>query len=160
MVQRENMRLPPRVPSKMTLKTVHKNRSIKTVSKNKCLPPYHQVFYTLSLEPQAPESDPHRPTSKPNATTLSYGCIMISTCIFAYSIPDPVRRVRTTRSPIHSHPFQVTLPNPRTLVHNSPFIPRTSQLWNSLPLTTFPVSQNLSSLKSIINKLDLVSLST
>ena len=30
-------------------------------------------------------------------------------------IPDPVRRVRTTRSSTHSHPFQVTLPNPRTL---------------------------------------------
>ena len=27
-------------------------------------------------------------------------------------IPDPVRRVRTTRSSTYSHPFQVTLPNP------------------------------------------------
>ena len=38
-------------------------------------------------------------------------------------IPDPVRRVRTTRSSTHSHPFQVTLPNPRALAHKSPFIP-------------------------------------
>ena len=38
-------------------------------------------------------------------------------------IPDPARRVRTTRSSTHSHPFQVTLPNPRTLGHKSPFIP-------------------------------------
>ena len=30
----------------------------------------------------------------------------------------------------------VTLPNPRTLSHNTSFIPRTSQLWNSLPPTT------------------------
>ena len=37
---------------------------------------------------------------------------------------------------------------------------RTSQLWNSLPPTTFPESYNLSSFKSNINKLDLVSLST
>ena len=46
-------------------------------------------------------------------------------------IPDPMRRVRTTRSSTHSHSFQVTLPNPRTLAHKSSFISRTSQLWNS-----------------------------
>ena len=75
-------------------------------------------------------------------------------------IPDPVRRVRTTRSSTYSHPFQVTLPNLRTLSHKSSFIPRTSQLWNSLPPTTFPESYNVSSFKSNTNKLDLVSLST
>ena len=75
-------------------------------------------------------------------------------------IPDPVRCVRTTRSSTYSHPFQVTLPNPRTLSHKSSFIPRTSQLRNSLPPTTFPESYNLSSFKSNINKLDLISLST
>ena len=51
-------------------------------------------------------------------------------------ILDPVRGIRTTRSSTHSHPFQVTLPNQRTLAHKSSFIPRTSQLWNSLPPTT------------------------
>ena len=77
-------------------------------------------------------------------------------------IPDLVRRVHTltTRSSTFSHPFQVTLPNPRTLSHKSSFIPRTSQLLNSLPPTTFPKSYNLPSFKSNINKLDLVSLST
>ena len=75
-------------------------------------------------------------------------------------IPDPVRRVRTTRSSTYSHSFQVTLPIPRTLAHKSSFIPRTSQLWNSLPPTTFPVPYNLSSSKSNINKLDLIFLST
>ena len=75
-------------------------------------------------------------------------------------IPDPIRHVRTTRGSTHSHPFQVTLPNPRTLAHKSSFIPRTSQLWNSLPPTSFPESFNLSSFKSNVNKLDLVSLST
>ena len=58
------------------------------------------------------------------------------------------------------HPFQVTLPNSRTLAHKLSFIPRTSQLWNSLPPTTFPETYNLSSFKSNINKLDLISLST
>ena len=75
-------------------------------------------------------------------------------------IPDPVRCVRTTRSSTYSHPFQVTLPNPRTLAHKSSFISRTSQLWNSLPSTTPPESYNLLSFKSNINKVDLISLST
>ena len=75
-------------------------------------------------------------------------------------ISDPVRHVQTTRSSIHSHPFQVTLPNPRTLAHKSSFIPRTSQPWNSLPPTSFSESYSLSSFKSNINNLDLVSLST
>ena len=75
-------------------------------------------------------------------------------------IPDPVRRVRTTRSSTHSHPFQATLPNPRTQAHNSYFIPRTSQLWNSLPPTTFLEYYNLSYLNLTSTKLDLVSLST
>ena len=75
-------------------------------------------------------------------------------------IPDPMRHVQTTRSSTHSHPFQVTLPNPQTLAHKSSFIPRTSQLWNSLPPTTFPESYSLSSFKSNVNKLDLVSLSS
>ena len=75
-------------------------------------------------------------------------------------ILDPLRHVQTTRSSTYSHPFQVTLPNPRTLSHKSSFIPRTSQMWNSLPPTTFPESSNLSSFKSKTNKLDLISLST
>ena len=37
-------------------------------------------------------------------------------------IPVPLRCVRTTRSSTHSHPFQVSLPNPRTLSHKSSFI--------------------------------------
>ena len=75
-------------------------------------------------------------------------------------IPDPMRHVRTTRSSTQSHLFQVTLPNPRTLAHKSSFIPRTSQLLYSLPPISFPESYNLSSFKSNVNKLDLVSLST
>ena len=75
-------------------------------------------------------------------------------------IPDQVRCVRTTRSSSYSYPFQVTLPNPQTLAHKSSFIPRTSQLWNLLPPTTFHESYNLSSVTSNINKLDLIALST
>ena len=75
-------------------------------------------------------------------------------------IPVPLRRVRTTRSSTHSHPFQVSLPNPRTLSHKSSFIPRTCNLWNVLPSSGFPKSYNLPSFKSKINKLDLISLSS
>ena len=75
-------------------------------------------------------------------------------------IPVPLRRVRTTRSSTHSHPFQVSLPNPRTLSHKSSFIPRTCNLWNVLPSSCFPESCNLPSFKSKINKLDLFSLSS
>ena len=57
-------------------------------------------------------------------------------------------------------PFQVILPNPRALAHKSSFIRRNSQLWNSFPPTTFSESYNLLSLKSNMNKIDLVSLST
>ena len=75
-------------------------------------------------------------------------------------IPFPLRRVRTTRSSTHSHPFQVSLPNPRTLFHKSSFIPRTCNLWNVLPSSCFPESYNLPSFKSNVNKLDLISLSS
>ena len=75
-------------------------------------------------------------------------------------IPVPLRRVRTTRSSTHSHPFQVSLPTSQTLSHKSLFIPRTCNLWNVLPSSCFPESYNLPSFKSGINKLDLTSLSS
>ena len=114
----------------------------------------------------------NNPSLTNSLQSLSHSCLVADLSIFCRYfhghcsqemkniIPDPVRRVRTTRSSTYSHPFQVTLLNPRTLSHKSSFIPRTSQLWNSLPPTTFPESYNLSSFKSNINKLDLVSLST
>ena len=73
-------------------------------------------------------------------------------------IPVPLRRVRTTGISTQSHPFQASLPNPRTLSHKSSFIPRTCNLWNVLPSSCFPESYNLPSFKSKINKLDLISL--
>ena len=75
-------------------------------------------------------------------------------------IPVPLRCVRTTRSSTHSHPFQVSLPNPRTLSHKSSIIPRTCNLWNVLPSSYFPESYNLPYFKSKISKLYLISLSS
>ena len=74
-------------------------------------------------------------------------------------IPVPLRRVRTIRSSTHSHPFQVSLPNPRTLSHKSSFIPRACNLWNILPSSSCPESYSLQPFKSKINKLDLIALS-
>ena len=73
-------------------------------------------------------------------------------------IPVPLRRVRTTRSSTHSHPFQVSLPNPRTLSHKSSFIPRTCNLWNVLPSSCFPTC-HVSNLRSINFILSLYPLS-
>ena len=73
-------------------------------------------------------------------------------------ISDPVMLVRSTRSSTQSHDFQVTPLNPQALFYKSCFIPRTSQQWNTLQSTAFPESYNLSSFKSNINKLDLISL--
>ena len=75
-------------------------------------------------------------------------------------IPVPLRRVRNTWRSNHSHPFEVSLPNPRTLSHKSSFIQGTCNLWNVLPSSCFPESYNLPSFKSKINKLDLISLSS
>ena len=74
-------------------------------------------------------------------------------------IPVLLRHIRTSRSSTHSHPFQVSLPNPQPLFHKSPFIPRTCNLWNVLHSSCFPESYNLPSFKTKINKLDMISLS-
>ena len=75
------------------------------------------------------------------------------------NIAVPLRRVRITRSSTHSHPFQISLPNPRTLSQKSSFILRPCNLWSVLP-SYFPESYSLPSFKSKINKLDLISLSS
>ena len=63
--------------------------------------------------------------------------------------PVSLRRVRTTGSSTHSHRFQVSLPNPRTLSHKSSFIPRTCNLLNVLPSSCLPESYNLPSFKCV-----------
>ena len=75
-------------------------------------------------------------------------------------IPHPRRHARTTRGSTHSHPFQDTLPNLRTLAHKSYFIPRTPQLWNSQSSIIFSEPYNVSPFKSSFKKLDLVPLSS
>ena len=74
-------------------------------------------------------------------------------------IPVPLRRVRTTRSSTHSHPFQISLPPSRNLSHKSSFIPRTCNFWDVLPSSYIPESCNLPSFKTKIDNLDLIFLS-
>ena len=109
------------------------------------------------------ESKAIRLINNPNFTTLSHFRLVGDLSIFYRYfhvhcsheirdiIPVPLRRVRTTRSSTLSHPFQVSLPNPRTLSNKSLFNPRTCNLWNILP-SCFPESYNLPSFKSNINK--------
>ena len=49
---------------------------------------------------------------------------------------------QNTKVLTHSHPFQVSLPNPLTLSHKSSFIQRTCDLRNILPLSCCPESYN------------------
>ena len=60
-------------------------------------------------------------------------------------------------SSTHSHPFQVSLPNPQILSHKSSVILRKWNSWDVLPSPCFPESYNLPSFKCKINKLDLIS---
>ena len=75
--------------------------------------------------------------------------------------PVPLRRVRNTRSLTHSHPFQVSLPDPRTLsqiiirAKNGKFTEHTV-----LHSSSIPESYNFPSFESQMNKCDLISLSS
>ena len=105
-------------------------------------------------------------SSKIQTSQILYS-LLLSCCrsshllpLFPWTLLSGNQYYSSSRSSTYSQPFQGRLPNPQTLSHKSSVIPRTSQLWDSLPPTTFPESYNLSSYKSNINKLDLVSLST
>ena len=67
-------------------------------------------------------------------------------------IPVPLRRVRTTRSSTHSHPFQVSLPTPRTLSQKSSY----AIYGTSCLLLAFLSPTTCHLFKSKINKLDLI----
>ena len=41
-----------------------------------------------------------------------------------------------------THPFQLSLPTPRTLSHKSLFFPKPCRLWQALPSSSFPESYN------------------
>ena len=100
-----------------------------------------------------------KPNSPSFGTDACFGPVVVQTgpkeTRLVYEFP--LLHYFNTRSSTHSHLFQVSLPNPRTLPHKS-FISRTCNSWNTLLSSSVPESYNLLASKSKINKLDLISL--
>ena len=64
---------------------------------------------------------------------------------------------RRTRLAVNSHPFTVEIPSCQKKFYSTSFFPRTSALWNSLPLSCFPDTVNLNCFKSRVNRYLLAS---
>ena len=59
---------------------------------------------------------------------------------------------RFTRLSTSSHPYSVHLPNARVNKYLHSFIPYTGKLWNSLPLSVFPLAYDLNSFKNGVSR--------
>ena len=59
---------------------------------------------------------------------------------------------RDTRFASNSHPHNVEVPSCHKKFYVTSFFPRTSVMWNSLPISCFPDSYNLNVFKSRVNK--------
>ena len=70
----------------------------------------------------------------------------------AQLVPLPYSRGRSTRYSDRLHDFSVTIPRCYKDVYVNSFFPRTARLWNSLPIECFPLTYDLSSFKSRINR--------
>ena len=67
-------------------------------------------------------------------------------------VPLPFSRGRSTRYSDRLHDFSVTIPKCYKDVYVNSFFPRTARLWNFLPIECFPLSYDLNSFKSRINR--------
>ena len=70
----------------------------------------------------------------------------------AQLFPLPFFLGRSTHYSDRLHEFSVIIPRCYKDVYVNSFFPRTARLWNSLPLECFPLTYNLSSFKSRINR--------
>ena len=70
----------------------------------------------------------------------------------AQVVPLPFSRRRSTRYSDRLHDFSVTIPRCFKDVYVNSFFPCTAKLWNSLPIECFPLTYDLSGLKSRINR--------
>ena len=70
----------------------------------------------------------------------------------AQLVPLPFSRWRFTRYSDILHDFSVTIPRYYKDVYVNSFFPCTAKLWNSLPTEGFPLTYDLSGLKSRINR--------
>lgn len=75
----------------------------------------------------------------------------------AAAVPCHKSFVRSTRAASSSNPFAVSVPRSRTKLYKNSFFPRTSVMWNSLPLDCFPLNYDLQKFKVAVNKLPLCS---
>ena len=66
-------------------------------------------------------------------------------------VPPPKVSQRVTRLSSQCHPFTVAVPLCRKSFYSRSFFPRTSSMWNSLPLSCFPAAYDLHSFKSRVN---------
>ena len=65
----------------------------------------------------------------------------------ANCMPPPIPWPRCTRLSTSFHPYSVHLPNARINQYLHSFILYTGKLWNSLPLSVFPLAYDLNSFK-------------
>ena len=70
----------------------------------------------------------------------------------AQLVPLPFSRGRSTRYSDRLHDFSVTIPRCYKDIYVNSFFPRTARPWNSLPIECFPLTYDLSSFKSRINR--------
>ena len=70
----------------------------------------------------------------------------------AQLVPLPYSRGRSTRYSDRLHDFSVTIPRCYKNVYVNSLFPRIARLWNSLPIECFPLTYDLSSFKSRINR--------
>ena len=76
---------------------------------------------------------------------------MCSSELFDLVPPNKVFN-RCTRLATNSHPFTVEVPSCQKKFYAASFFPRTSVMWNALPLSCFPDSYNLNRFKSRVNR--------
>ena len=70
----------------------------------------------------------------------------------AQLVPLPFSRGRSACYSDRLHDFSVTIPRCYKDVYVNSFFPHTARLWNSLPIVWFPLSYDLSGLKSRVNR--------
>ena len=67
-------------------------------------------------------------------------------------VPLPFSRRRSAHYSDRLYDFSVNIPRWYKDVYVNSFFPRTARLWNSLPIECFPLTYDLSGLKSRINR--------
>ena len=67
-------------------------------------------------------------------------------------VPILCSRGRSARYSESLHEFSVTIPRCYKDVYINSFFPRTARLWNSLPAECFPLTNDLNSFKSVVNR--------